>query len=86
VNASDLQEKISIGNRVYEGSSLWGYINGGADVYLEYGFIPIVQNNSNQIFIWELPPGKIIYLESDLTKKETEYYVNLVENFIKTVK
>jgi len=46
------------------------------------GFIHIVQNNSNQIFIWELPPGKIIYLESDLTKKETEKYVNLVEHFI----
>ncbi|GAH48413.1 unnamed protein product, partial [marine sediment metagenome] len=46
------------------------------------GFIHIVQNNSNQIFIWELPPGKIIYLESDLTKKETEKYINLVEKFI----
>ncbi len=46
------------------------------------GFIHIVQNNSNQIFIWELSPGKIIYLESDLTKKETQYYVNLVEQFI----
>ncbi|MCK4464178.1 MAG: hypothetical protein KAU83_00580 [Bacteroidales bacterium] len=45
------------------------------------GFIHIVQNNSNQIFIWELPPGKIVYLESDLSKEETEYYVNLVERF-----
>ena len=46
------------------------------------GFIHIVQNNSNQIFIWELPPGKIVYLESDLSKEETEFYVNLVERFI----
>ncbi|MCF8301910.1 MAG: hypothetical protein K9I94_01440 [Bacteroidales bacterium] len=25
-------------NEVYSGNSLWGYINGGADLYLEYGF------------------------------------------------
>ena len=24
---------------IYDGPSLWGYINGGADIYLEYGFI-----------------------------------------------
>ncbi len=24
--------------KTYDGTSLWGYINGGADVYLEYGF------------------------------------------------
>ncbi|MGE5313694.1 MAG: DUF6599 family protein [Acidobacteriota bacterium] len=27
-----------VSDRVYDGSSLWGYIDGGADVYLEYGF------------------------------------------------
>lgn len=25
-------------NQVFDGSSLWGYMNGGADIYLEYGF------------------------------------------------
>lgn len=25
-------------NDIYDGGSLWGYINGGADVYLDYGF------------------------------------------------
>nr|NQU92862.1 hypothetical protein [Bacteroidota bacterium] len=25
-------------NDTYDGSSLWGYMNGGADIYLEYGF------------------------------------------------
>ena len=27
-----------ITEKTYDGSSLWGYINGGADLYLEYGF------------------------------------------------
>lgn len=26
------------GTRMYDGNGLWGYINGGADIYLEYGF------------------------------------------------
>ncbi len=25
-------------NNVYDGNALWGYMNGGADLYLEYGF------------------------------------------------
>lgn len=25
-------------NRVFDGNALWGYMNGGADLYLEYGF------------------------------------------------
>ncbi len=28
----------TIRTRKYDGNSLWGYINGGADIYLEYGF------------------------------------------------
>jgi len=27
-----------LNEKSYDGTSLWGYINGGADVYLEYGF------------------------------------------------
>jgi uncharacterized protein DUF6599 len=26
-------------NDTYDGTSLWGYMNGGADLYLEYGFL-----------------------------------------------
>lgn len=26
------------GNNFYDGNALWGYMNGGADLYLEYGF------------------------------------------------
>lgn len=26
------------GTKYFDGNSLWGYINGGADIYLEYGF------------------------------------------------
>lgn len=41
-----LSEKIMPGmailsDRSYDGSSLWGYIDGGADVYLEYGFVSL---------------------------------------------
>jgi len=25
-------------NQIFDGESLWGYMNGGADIYLEYGF------------------------------------------------
>lgn len=28
----------TVTRKTYDGSSLWGYINGGADLYLEYGF------------------------------------------------
>ena len=31
----------------YDGSSLWGYINGGADVYLEYGFEKVLVQEFN---------------------------------------
>ncbi len=34
----DLKGGTLITEKTYDGSSLWGYINGGADLYLEYGF------------------------------------------------
>lgn len=38
ISASDFADlKISRAN-VYDGESLWGHINGGADLYLEFGF------------------------------------------------
>ena len=35
---SDLKGSELIRNETYNGNSLWGYMNGGADIYLEYGF------------------------------------------------
>ena len=40
---------------VYDENSLWGYINGGADLYLEYGFSEMFA----QDFVWETEPFKI---------------------------
>ena len=39
----------------YEKNSLWGYINGGADLYLEYGFSKLMA----QDFVWESEPFKV---------------------------
>lgn len=44
----------------YDGSSLWGYINGGADLYLEYGFAKLTarevvyNGNKYRIDIYEM--------------------------------
>lgn len=35
---SDIPGVTIIRNEYFDGKSLWGYIDGGADVYLEYGF------------------------------------------------
>ncbi|OYT12397.1 MAG: hypothetical protein B6I19_09835 [Bacteroidetes bacterium 4572_114] len=35
---SDLPEAKITRNETFDGNALWGYMNGGADVYLEYGF------------------------------------------------
>ncbi|PKP36379.1 MAG: hypothetical protein CVT98_08095 [Bacteroidetes bacterium HGW-Bacteroidetes-15] len=40
---------------VYDENSLWGYINGGADLYLEYGFSEMFA----QDFVWETEPFKV---------------------------
>ncbi|NCC73225.1 MAG: hypothetical protein EOM06_07475 [Sphingobacteriia bacterium] len=34
----DLPEMTILSNRTFDGNALWGYMNGGADLYLEYGF------------------------------------------------
>jgi hypothetical protein len=31
----------------YDGNSLWGYIDGGADVYLEYGFVKVLARKAD---------------------------------------
>lgn len=35
---ADLIGGLIIRNETFNGNSLWGYMNGGADIYLEYGF------------------------------------------------
>lgn len=37
ITQNDLKA-AAISNKIYSKNSLWGYINGGADLYLEYGF------------------------------------------------
>ena len=38
ISTKDFNEVNLISESKYDGSGLWGYINGGADIYLEYGF------------------------------------------------
>lgn len=38
INKNDLPEAIFSSSRVFNGTSLFGYIDGGAELYLEYGF------------------------------------------------
>lgn len=38
LNTDSLQRWEIKSTRVYDGTGLWGYINGGADIYIEYGF------------------------------------------------
>ena len=40
---------------VYNENSLWGYINGGADLYFEYGFTEMLA----QDFVWESEPFRV---------------------------
>ncbi|MBE0638172.1 MAG: hypothetical protein IH598_06620 [Bacteroidales bacterium] len=35
---TDLPGVTTSANNIYDGNALWGYMNGGADLYLEYGF------------------------------------------------
>lgn len=38
INKKDIAGLIIKRNDSFDGESLWGYMNGGADIYLEYGF------------------------------------------------
>ena len=38
ITAEDMESLEIINSREFNGNALWGYINGGADLYLEYGF------------------------------------------------
>ncbi len=38
ITAEELPGFMLNRNECFDGGSLWGYMNGGADIYLEYGF------------------------------------------------
>ncbi|NMB81076.1 MAG: hypothetical protein GYA14_04605 [Ignavibacteria bacterium] len=38
LSGNDLAGLTIVREQTFDGSSLWGYINGGADIFLEYGF------------------------------------------------
>ncbi len=38
LRSDDFAQLTITSNTVYDGNALWGYMNGGADLYLEYGF------------------------------------------------
>lgn len=50
---------------VFDGNSLWGYINGGADIYLEYGFEQVlVQEISHKENNYKIEIYRMIDMES----------------------
>lgn len=42
---SDLDSMTINTEKIFDGNSLWGHINGGADLYLEYGFDKLLLQN-----------------------------------------
>jgi hypothetical protein len=42
LSPDDIPEITITRNEIYEGNGLWGYIDGGADIYHEYGFIKVI--------------------------------------------
>jgi len=55
------------GREIYNDSSLWGYINGGADLYLEYGFVKLMTQNI-------LFQGNLINIEAYLMKDQASAF------------
>jgi hypothetical protein len=37
----DIPDAKILSTKIFDGNSLWGYIDGGADIYLEYGFVKL---------------------------------------------
>jgi len=59
----------------YDGKSLWGYINGGADIYLEYGF--------RQAFVQDIRYNSTLYKIEiyQMTDLESAYGIFSVSTF-----
>ena len=53
LTADELNGGETLTTAIYDGKSLWGYINGGADIYLEYGF--------RQAFVQEIRYNGALY-------------------------
>lgn len=53
LTAEELNGGETVSTSIYDGKSLWGYINGGADIYLEYGF--------SQAFVQEIRYNTALY-------------------------
>jgi hypothetical protein len=45
LDPDNLGEGQLVRTATFDGNSLWGYINGGADIYLEYGFSSLLVND-----------------------------------------
>ncbi|MCX6234187.1 MAG: hypothetical protein NT175_05595 [Bacteroidetes bacterium] len=56
IEPKDISGGTIVRSSVYEGNALWGYIDGGADIYLEYGFL--------RVFVQEIDwQGKVIKID-----------------------
>ncbi|MDX9769604.1 MAG: hypothetical protein RBT19_04535 [Tenuifilaceae bacterium] len=55
LTSNDLEGMEETRFSVFSENSLWGYINGGADIYLEYGFKELVAQNLE----WQSEPFKV---------------------------
>ena len=52
IEKEDIPEYKVVSENEYTGKSLWGYINGGADLYFEYGF--------NKLFVHEIEKNDLL--------------------------
>lgn len=53
-----------LSQKIYDGASLWGYINGGADLYLEYGF--------QKLYLQEIRKNQHLYKVEIFLMKDAE--------------
>jgi hypothetical protein len=42
LDSTDFPDAKILSTKIFDGNSLWGYIDGGADIYLEYGFDKLI--------------------------------------------
>jgi hypothetical protein len=64
LNINDLPQSKFTRSEIFDGTSLWGYINGGADIYLEYGFVNVLV----QEFEWKNYKFKVDFYKMDNPK------------------
>lgn len=67
IEKNDIPALRTFGRETFNDSSLWGHINGGADLYLEYGFVQL--KTQNLMF-----QGNMINIEGYLMKDEAAAY------------